>query len=100
MSELPDGVIVHRQLDLADLAEVLRTTEAALRMRLHRSPQTIPPFYRVGRAFRWNPATVQDWIERQTKTTSAAIAENLPSTRTGQSVRHRRSRRMRELARA
>ena len=99
MNELAEATTIQRQLDVADLALVLRTTEGALRMRLHRSPQTLPPFYRVGRAFRWNPETVRDWIERQTRTTAADIAEAAPAARPGQALRHRRSRRMRELGR-
>jgi predicted DNA-binding transcriptional regulator AlpA len=95
MTESPDSIGVQRQLDLADLADVLRTTEAAIRMRLHRNPQTLPPFYRVGRAFRWSPLAVQNWIEKQT---AEATVERPVFTRPTQPIRHRRSRRMRNLS--
>ena len=91
--------IVQPQLNIADLALMLRTTEAANRIRLYRNSSTLPPFYRVGRLFRWNPAAVQAWIERQTESPCGTIASAKSVEESRQPIRHRRSRRMRELER-
>ncbi len=72
MRSIRESVNVQPQLDIVGLAQVLGATEAAIRMRLYRNPQTLPPFYRIGRLFRWNPSAVQEWIESQTKAASDA----------------------------
>lgn len=93
---------LERLLDADDLAQVLCLTVAAVRVRLYRSPDSLPPFLRIGRLIRWSPAVVTHWLQAQTALTDrsppVAVAASPPAP-LPQPNRRPRARESRELAR-
>jgi predicted DNA-binding transcriptional regulator AlpA len=52
-------------LDVSDLAEIYKTTEKGIHTRRSRSPETLPPSFKVGGKVVWLRSTVDRWLEDQ-----------------------------------
>lgn len=61
-------------LYIKDLAQKLGTTEAAVRSRVQRRDDSIPPFFWMGRRVVWRTATVDEWLREQE---AKALAERV-----------------------
>jgi predicted DNA-binding transcriptional regulator AlpA len=52
-------------LDVQDLAEIYKTTPKGIHSRRSRSPETLPPAFKLGGKIVWRRSTVDTWIEDQ-----------------------------------
>ena len=52
-------------LTVGDLAEIYRTTPKGIHTRRSRSPETLPPSFKLGGRVVWSRSTVDEWIQEQ-----------------------------------
>ena len=52
-------------LDIDDLAKIFRTTDKGIYVRRSRSPETLPPSFKLGGRIIWRRSTVETWIKEQ-----------------------------------
>lgn len=52
-------------LDVADLAELYKTTPKGIHTRRSRNPETLPPSFKLGGKVVWLRSTVDAWFREQ-----------------------------------
>ena len=54
-----------------ELAPTFKVTGSAIRYRAKHKPETLPPFIRFGRNYKWRMSDVQAWLDAQAEKSKA-----------------------------
>lgn len=63
-------------LDVDDLAEIYKTTAKGIYTRRSRSPETLPPSFKLGGKVVWLRSTVDSWFKEQERVQVEAITSD------------------------
>ena len=52
---------------IPEIAKMIGKSDAAVRAMLHRTPNKLPPSFKIGRKHAWNRGDVKAWLKKQAK---------------------------------